>query len=66
MKSGKLIEQGTVNEVFNNPKKQYTKDLLTASPSIQKIVNIWFSVFKPRISKETNEKRKRNLGLSKS
>jgi peptide/nickel transport system ATP-binding protein len=40
MKSGKLIEQGTVNEVFNNPKKQYTKDLLTASPSIQKIVNI--------------------------
>ncbi|MBT3361239.1 MAG: ABC transporter ATP-binding protein [Rhodospirillales bacterium] len=32
MKSGKIVEQGTVAEIFANPKETYTIDLLGASP----------------------------------
>ena len=28
MKSGKIIEQGEVDDVFNYPREKYTKDLL--------------------------------------
>ena len=38
MKSGKIIEQGNVNDVFNNPNDEYTKDLLKASLSIDKLI----------------------------
>jgi len=38
MKSGKIIEQGNVNDVFNNPNDEYTKDLLKASLSIEKLI----------------------------
>ncbi len=38
MKSGKIIEQGLVDDVFNFPKKEYTKDLLKASPSIENLI----------------------------
>ena len=38
MKSGKIIEQGNVNTVFVNPNEEYTKDLLNASLSIDKII----------------------------
>jgi peptide/nickel transport system ATP-binding protein len=38
MKSGKIIEQGKVNDVFNNPNDKYTKDLLKASLSIDKLI----------------------------
>jgi peptide/nickel transport system ATP-binding protein len=39
MKSGKIIEQGNVNTVFVNPNEKYTKDLLNASLSIDKIIS---------------------------
>ncbi len=39
MKSGKLVEQGNVNTVFVNPNEEYTKDLLNASLSIDKIIS---------------------------
>jgi len=31
MKSGQIIEQGGVDEIFSSPKEQYTRDLLSAS-----------------------------------
>ena len=39
MKSGKIIEQGVVDEVFNFPREKYTKDLLKASPSIENLIS---------------------------
>ena len=32
MQRGKIVEQSTVDEVFDNPREQYTKDLLAAIP----------------------------------
>ncbi len=32
MNKGKIIEQGTANEIFYNPKEKYTKELLNAVP----------------------------------
>ena len=37
MKSGKIIEEGDVKEIFSNPKEIYTKRLLEASPSLEKM-----------------------------
>ena len=34
MKDGNIIEQGNVGEVFNNPRKTYTKELLNSSPTL--------------------------------
>ena len=31
MKDGEVVEQGTIKQIFNKPKKQYTKDLLKAT-----------------------------------
>ena len=39
MKSGKIIEQGVTDDVFNFPKEKYTKDLLKASPSIENLIS---------------------------
>ena len=39
MQSGKIIEQGVVDEVFDFPKEKYTKDLLKASPSIENMIS---------------------------
>lgn len=39
MKSGKIIEEGNADEVFNNPKNSYTIDLLKSSPSIEKLLS---------------------------
>ena len=39
MKSGKIIEQGVVDDVFNYPREKYTKDLLKASPSIENLIS---------------------------
>ena len=33
MKNGKIIEEGPVQDVYNNPKDEYTKRLIDASPS---------------------------------
>ena len=30
MYQGKIVENGTINEVFNNPKDKYTKNLLNS------------------------------------
>jgi peptide/nickel transport system ATP-binding protein len=32
MKSGRVVEQASTDEVFDNPREQYTKDLLAAIP----------------------------------
>lgn len=34
MKDGKIVEEGAVKEVFHNPKDVYTKELISAIPSI--------------------------------
>jgi len=39
MKSGKIIEEGYADEVFNNPMNSYTIDLLKSSPSIEKLLS---------------------------
>ena len=31
MKSGRIVEQGTIDEVYNHPREEYTKKLLEAS-----------------------------------
>ncbi|MDR1694358.1 MAG: dipeptide ABC transporter ATP-binding protein [Lactobacillaceae bacterium] len=36
MKDGRIIETGTVKEVFNNPKHEYTKKLIASSLSLKK------------------------------
>jgi microcin C transport system ATP-binding protein len=35
MKEGKIVEQGPVEDIFNNPQHPYTKALLAAEPKIQ-------------------------------
>jgi microcin C transport system ATP-binding protein len=35
MKDGKIIEHGTVSEVFDNPKQTYTKDLMDAALNLR-------------------------------
>ena len=32
MKNGELIEQGTTQDIFNNPKETYTQELLASVP----------------------------------
>ena len=32
MKDGEIVESGSVSGIFNNPRQQYTKDLLAAIP----------------------------------
>lgn len=34
MQKGKIVEQGPTNDVFQNPKKEYTKNLLCCVPSL--------------------------------
>jgi ABC-type dipeptide/oligopeptide/nickel transport system ATPase component len=35
MNQGKIVEQGTVNDIFNAPSADYTKQLLANTPSIE-------------------------------
>ena len=34
MYNGEKVEEGTVNEIFNNPKKDYTKKLISSVPKL--------------------------------
>ena len=38
MQQGRLVEQATTDEVFNNPQKRYTQDLLSAIPGASLLV----------------------------
>lgn len=38
MQKGKLVEQATTDEVFNNPQQRYTQDLLSAIPGASLLV----------------------------
>ncbi|MEV8146219.1 ABC transporter ATP-binding protein [Specibacter sp. NPDC078709] len=38
MQKGRLVEQATTDEVFNNPQKRYTQDLLSAIPGASLLV----------------------------
>ena len=31
MKDGKIVEQGTTEDIFNNPQQDYTKQLISAA-----------------------------------
>jgi len=37
MKDGKIVEQGLVDNIMNNPKKEYTKRLLESAPKLPKV-----------------------------
>ena len=39
MKSGKIVEEGIVEDIFDNPEHSYTQDLLKASPLVNKLIN---------------------------
>lgn len=39
MKNGKIIEQGTINDVLNTPKEDYTKKLLSSMPGQNDYLN---------------------------
>jgi len=39
MKSGKIVEEGIIEDIFDNPQNPYTQDLLKASPSVNKLIN---------------------------
>ena len=39
MKSGKIVEEGIVEDIFDNPQHPYTQDLLKASPLVNKLIN---------------------------
>jgi len=36
MKSGQILEEGKVDQIFNSPREQYTQDLLSASLLVSK------------------------------
>ena len=38
MNKGKIIEQGTADEIFYNPKEDYTKELLNAAPGVKMVL----------------------------
>ncbi|NNU28278.1 dipeptide ABC transporter ATP-binding protein [Isoptericola sediminis] len=40
MQNGKVVEQATTDEVFDNPRKQYTRDLLDAIPGAHLVGNV--------------------------
>lgn len=35
MKKGRIVEQGEVSEIFNDPKEEYTKQLISAIPAVE-------------------------------
>jgi len=35
MKDGKIVEQGLVDEVMENPKEDYTRKLLESAPKLE-------------------------------
>ena len=53
LKNGKMIEEGRTKDVFNNPKKTYTKNLISLNKKI-KIDKINFKDNKQEILKVTN------------
>jgi len=36
MKDGKIVEQGEAEDIFANPKEEYTKELIAAIPVVKK------------------------------
>jgi len=72
MKNGKIIEFGTKEELFKNPKKFYTKGLLFARPSLEKrlrklpaISDFKNGNFREKIITEKERKQKHKILYSK-
>lgn len=40
MNKGRIVESGSVEEVFTNPKQEYTKNLIEAIPKFEKIAHV--------------------------
>ncbi len=40
MKAGKIVEQGSVEEIFRNPKTEYTQTLLAAAPNLSEKIGV--------------------------
>ncbi len=40
MYKGKIVEEGTINNVFNNPQENYTKALINSRPSLNKRLKV--------------------------
>ncbi|MDE7206919.1 MAG: ABC transporter ATP-binding protein, partial [Lachnospiraceae bacterium] len=38
MHNGDIVEQGSAQEIFENPKERYTKELIDAIPRLEKLV----------------------------
>jgi oligopeptide transport system ATP-binding protein len=39
MKNGKIIEEGVTQEIFERPKQDYTKSLITSSFNLKELLN---------------------------
>ena len=54
MNKGRIVESGSVEEVFNSPREEYTRNLIEAIPKFNKIANVINSGEKKKILTVSN------------